>query len=84
MLQRIDWNSRLVGIIGPRGIGKSTMILQHIIRNQEDGHHLYVSADNIYFLNHRLATFADEFVKDGGTHLYIDEIYTNTRTGPRN
>jgi len=75
MLQRIDWNSRLVGIIGPRGIGKSTMILQHIIRNQEDGHHLYVSADNIYFLNHRLATFADEFVKDGGTHLYIDEIH---------
>jgi predicted AAA+ superfamily ATPase len=75
MLQRIDWNSRLVGIIGPRGIGKSTMILQHIIRNQTDGHHLYVSADNIYFLDHRLATFADEFVKDGGTHLYIDEIH---------
>lgn len=70
----INWNGRLVGIVGPRGVGKSTMVLQHIKQSTE-GHHLYVSADNIYFANHSLIDFADEFIKEGGTHLYIDEIH---------
>ncbi len=70
----INWNGRLVGIVGPRGVGKSTMVLQHIKKSTE-GHHLYVSADNIYFTNHSLIDFADEFIKEGGTHLFIDEIH---------
>ena len=70
----INWNGRLIGIVGPRGVGKSTMILQRIKLSKE-GHHLYVSADNIYFSNHSLIDFADEFIKEGGTHLYIDEIH---------
>jgi uncharacterized protein len=70
----INWEGRLVGIVGPRGVGKSTMVLQRIKRSAE-GRHLYVSADNLYFTNHSLSDFADEFVKDGGTHLYIDEIH---------
>lgn len=70
----INWDSRLVGIIGPRGVGKSTMILQRIKQSSE-GVHLYVAADNIYFTNHTLIGFADDFVKEGGTHLYIDEIH---------
>ena len=70
----INWKGRLVGITGPRGVGKSTMVLQRI-RQSAEGHHLYVSADNIYFTNHSLMNLADEFVKDGGTHLYIDEIH---------
>lgn len=70
----INWDSRLVGIIGPRGIGKSTMVLQHI-KKSSSGHHLYVSADNVYFTNHTLTDFADEFIKEGGTNLYIDEIH---------
>ena len=72
--EEINWNSRLVGIVGPRGVGKSTMVLQRIKQSAE-GRHLYVSADNIHFTNHSLADFADEFIKDGGTHLYIDEIH---------
>ncbi len=70
----INWDGRLVGIVGPRGVGKSTMVLQHI-KQSADGHRLYVSADNIYFTSHSLIDFSDEFVKDGGTHLYIDEIH---------
>lgn len=70
----INWNGRLTGIIGPRGIGKSTMVLQHI-KHSAEGHHLYVSADNVFFTNHTLIDFADEFVKEGGTNLYIDEIH---------
>ena len=71
---QINWEGRLVGIVGPRGVGKSTMVLQRIKQSQ-GGHHLYVSADNMYFSNHNLVDLVDEFVKEGGTHIYIDEIH---------
>ena len=44
-------------------------------RRSSSTHHLYVSADSVYFTNHSLIDFADEFIKDGGTHLYIKEIH---------
>lgn len=71
----IDWNSRLIGIVGPRGIGKSTMIQQQILQTIHDGLHLYVSADNIYFSTKSLISLADDFIKEGGTRLYIDEVH---------
>lgn len=70
----IDWNSRMVGIIGPRGVGKSTLLLQRINRSA-DGLHLYVSADHFYFSKHSLIDLVDDFVKENGTHIYIDEIH---------
>lgn len=75
MAERIDWSSRLVGIVGPRGVGKSTMLLQRMKTRRENGVWLYVSADHTYFSNHGLAEMADDFVKEGGTHLYIDEVH---------
>ncbi|MBR5168736.1 MAG: ATP-binding protein [Salinivirgaceae bacterium] len=75
MYDKIPWNSRLVGILGPRGIGKSTMMLQYLAEHQNEGLHLYVAADNMYFASHTLYGLADDFVKDGGTHLYIDEVH---------
>lgn len=70
----IDWESRLVGILGPRGTGKSTMLLQRVGR-QEGGQPLYVSADHLHFVTHRLEDLVDDFVKEGGTHLYVDEVH---------
>lgn len=70
----VNWESRLVGIVGPRGVGKSTMLLQHI-KQSTAGKRLYVSADNLYFTKNRLIDFADDFIKEGGTHLYLDEIH---------
>lgn len=75
MAQRIDWDSRLIGIVGPRGVGKSTMLLQRLKANRNVGNWLYVSADHTYFSNHGLADLADDFVKEGGTYLYIDEVH---------
>lgn len=71
----IDWKSRLVGIVGPRGVGKSTMIHQHILKQGENGMHLFVSADNMYFATNTLVSLADDFIKEGGTNLYIDEVH---------
>ncbi len=73
--REIDWKDRLIGITGPRGVGKSTMILQHINRQPEGKNSLYVSADHTYFSSHSLVDLADSFVKDGGTLLLIDEVH---------
>lgn len=66
-------NARMVGLIGPRGVGKSTLILQKVNHSLESS--LYVDADNLYFSNHTLVDLADDFVKQGGSLLAIDEIH---------
>lgn len=75
-MYEINWDARLIGIKGARGVGKTTLLLQHIKRNfQQDERTLYVSLDNIYFSDNRLYDFADRFVKRGGTRLYLDEVH---------
>lgn len=71
----IDWDLRLVGLVGPRGVGKSTLVLQRIQETQSKELSLYVSADHTYFASHSLVSLADDFVKEGGEHLYIDEVH---------
>lgn len=73
--ERIKWDGRAFGIVGPRGVGKSTMILQHIKLNLNTSDTLYVSADHMCFSEHSLVDLADYFVKMGGKHLFIDEIH---------
>lgn len=72
---KIDWRARMFGIVGPRGVGKSTMLRQHIKQHASQQKMLYVSADFLYFNTHTLAYVADEFVKEGGKALFIDEIH---------
>lgn len=71
----IKWNGRSFGVVGPRGVGKSTMLLQYIKENLSVGDTLYVSADHLYFTSHSLVELADDFAKMGGAHLFIDEIH---------
>lgn len=72
---KVNWNGRLVGIIGARGVGKTTMILQYIKENLDTGSTLFVSAEDFYFTSHRLTELADEFSKMGGKHLFVDEVH---------
>ena len=71
----IDWSLRMFGIVGPRGVGKSTLVKQHIIFEKENQKALYISADHSYFAQHTLSEVASAWIKEGGTHLYIDEIH---------
>ena len=71
----IEWKSHAFGLVGPRGVGKSTMLLQHIKQHLSLADTLYVSADNLYFASHTLIDLADRFYKMGGKHLFIDEIH---------
>lgn len=75
MYNKIIWTDRMIGLVGPRGVGKSTMVKQHLLNHEEHANWLYVSADHTFFSNHSLTDLADEFVKEGGKHLIIDEIH---------
>lgn len=65
----------MIGIIGARGVGKTTMILQHIKESLDSKRALYVSADDMYFGANKLFDLADNFYKNAGEYLFIDEIH---------
>jgi len=71
----VSWESRMIGIIGARGVGKTTMIFQYIKENLGSKSALYVSADDMYFGENRLIDLADDFYKNSGEYLFIDEIH---------
>lgn len=71
----ISWNSRLVAILGSRGVGKTTLLLQHIKLHENIDDVLFVTADDFYFTTHRLFDLALDFSRNGGKKLYIDEIH---------
>lgn len=72
---QIEWESRLVAILGSGGVGKTTLILQHIKQYDDIDKVLYVTADDLYFTSHRIYDLALEFSRNGGRKLYIDEIH---------
>lgn len=71
----INWKSRMIGLTGPRGVGKTTLILQYIKADLDPSATLYVTTEDFYFADHRLLDLADAFVKLGGRFLFIDEIH---------
>lgn len=71
----IEWGGHALGLVGPRGVGKSTMLLQYIKMHLDVKDTLYVSADHLYFASHTLVDLADRFYKMGGKHLFVDEIH---------
>ena len=72
----INWDARMIGIRGARGVGKTTLLLQYIKKNlPHDGASLYVSLDDIWFSEHKLVDLADTFSKKGGRRLFLDEVH---------
>ncbi|MBQ3738888.1 MAG: AAA family ATPase [Bacteroidales bacterium] len=71
----IPWNDRMIAIVGSRGVGKTTLLLQHIKLHLPVEKTLYVSADDLYFSDHSLFDLARQFHQLGGEHLFIDEIH---------
>lgn len=75
MYSKINWKGRMIGLVGPRGVGKTTLVLQYIKENLKRSDSLYVTAEDFYFASHKLLDLADEFSKLGGKYLFIDEIH---------
>jgi hypothetical protein len=77
LMDEIDWNDRMIGIKGTRGVGKTTFLLQYAkehfdIQNRKC---LYINMNNFYFQGHGIADFAGEFVNHGGRVLLIDQVF---------
>ena len=75
LFYEINWNSRMIGLVGARGVGKTTLVLQHIKLDLNPDETLYVTADDLYFSSNTLLDLAGNFVKRGGKQLFIDEIH---------
>ena len=74
--RKINWEWRLNGIVGARGTGKTTLLLQRLAQLQKEGHEvLYVRLDDLYFIDHQIYELADTFRKNGGKYLYMDEVH---------
>lgn len=76
LYEKINWDNRLIAIVGARGTGKTTMLLQYIKNNFPNGNKaLYVSLDNIWFQRHSLTDLVQQFHAYGGTHIFLDEVH---------
>ena len=77
LMDEINWNDRLIGIKGTRGVGKTTFLLQYAKEHfaPNDRRCLYVNMNNFYFQGRGIADFAGEFCKNGGKVLLIDQVF---------
>jgi uncharacterized protein len=76
LINEINWSSQLIGITGSKGVGKSTLILQHIKSNYGNSEKiLYISMDSLATKPFTIFEIAEHHVNKGGTHLFIDEIH---------
>lgn len=75
-IKPVNWKWKLNGIIGARGTGKTTLLLQKLSDLQQDGHEvLYVTLDDLYFTENKLYDLANSFYQRGGEYLFLDEVH---------
>ncbi len=77
LMDEINWDDRMIGIKGTRGVGKTTFLLQYAKENfvKGDRQCLYINMNNFYFQSRGIADFAADFVNHGGKVLLIDQVF---------
>ena len=77
LMDEIDWNDRMIGIKGTRGVGKTTFLLQNAKERfgANDRQCLYINMNNFYFQERGIADFAGDFYRGGGKVLLIDQVF---------
>ena len=76
LYEQINWDNRFIMIRGARGVGKTTMLLQHILRTFPDkSQALYVSVDNSWFATHSMVELAEYATSHGIMNLFFDEVH---------
>ena len=76
-MDTIDWSYRLIGIRGPRGVGRTSFLLQYAQEYFDSRLRqcLYINLNNFYFQSRGIVDFAGEFVEQGGTVLLLDQAF---------
>lgn len=77
LMDEIDWNDRMIGIKGTRGVGKTTFLLQYAKERfgANDRQCLYINMNNFYFQERGIADFVGDFYRGGGKVLLIDQVF---------
>lgn len=76
LFESINWESRIIGIKGARGVGKTTLLLQRVLEkysNIDDT--FYISLDHLWFKSHQLEELVEYLYNRGITEIYIDEVH---------
>ena len=75
--KEINWDTPLMALRGPKGVGKSTIMRQYIKQHYSisDRSVLYCSCDGAYFASHSIMDLVEQFYRMGGKHLFLDEIH---------
>ena len=77
LCEKIDWNDRLICVKGPKGTGKTTLILQHIKEKfgPESDKAVYLALDHLWFASHEVLPVIDWLYANGYTHVFLDEVH---------
>ncbi|MEX2573119.1 MAG: AAA family ATPase [Balneolaceae bacterium] len=76
LFDRIHWSSRLIGIKGARGTGKTTLLLQYLARSGKGAPNaVYLSLDDLYFATHSVVETVSNIYKEGGNIIVLDEVH---------
>lgn len=76
LYEKINWDARLIGIKGARGVGKTTLLLQRIkLAYKKMDNVFYVSVDNLWFQSHSLPELVDWLYQHGIRNLFLDEVH---------
>lgn len=76
LFNRINWDARIIGIKGARGVGKTTLLLQRILEKYKDiDDTFYITLDHLWFRNHSLEELVEYLYTHGITEIYIDEVH---------
>ncbi|MDR1202162.1 MAG: AAA family ATPase [Tannerellaceae bacterium] len=77
LMDEIDWNDRLIGIKGSRGVGKTTFLLEYAREffGKDNRACLYINLNHFYFTECSIIDFAAEFRAKGGKVLLIDQVF---------
>jgi len=75
LMPKINWKNRLFAVVGARGTGKTTMLLQYIKQNLNPDEAFYMSLDDLYFSTNRLVDVVYHLHQEGVTHFFVDEVH---------
>jgi predicted AAA+ superfamily ATPase len=76
-MDEINWDDRLIGIKGSRGVGKTSFLIQYAKEHFTPGdkQYLYINLNNFYFTVKNIREFANEFRMKGGKTLLLDQVF---------